>query len=63
MLFAFLGLVLALSFDPLANLLRLVPTDLVRAAPALLLVVILNLSVVEVAKYFLFERRINSVVR
>ncbi|OGZ07259.1 MAG: hypothetical protein A3D65_01870 [Candidatus Lloydbacteria bacterium RIFCSPHIGHO2_02_FULL_50_13] len=61
--FALTGLVLAISFDPLANLLRLVPVDFVKAAPVLLGVVITNIAVVELAKYFLFERRGRGVVR
>lgn len=60
-LFAIIGLLLALYFDPLQNLLRLVPTDLLRASPVLILAVVANLAVVEVAKYFLFERRLRSV--
>ncbi|MDO8521587.1 MAG: HAD-IC family P-type ATPase [bacterium] len=62
-IFALVGLIFALSFDPLANLLRLVPIDFVKAAPVLLGVVIANIAVVEVAKYFLFERRVRGVVR
>ena len=58
--FALTGLALALSFDPLANLLRLVPTDLGRAAPLLFASVCANIVVIEVAKYFLFERRVRA---
>ena len=61
--FALLGLLFALHFPPLAHLLRLVPIDITRALPALIFVVVANVAIVELTKYFFFERRAKGVLR
>ena len=61
--FALLGLLFALHLPPLAHLLRLVPIDITRALPALIFVVVANVAIVELTKYFFFERRAKGVLR
>jgi Ca2+-transporting ATPase len=55
--FALLGLWAALSFAPLRMLLSLEVVELSRSIPVFVVAILLNLLVVELLKYFLFERR------
>ncbi len=61
--FSVAGLILALKLDFLRSLLRLVEVDYFANLPLLCLAIGIDLLVVEIAKYFMFPRRVESVVR
>lgn len=58
--FGIAGLLAALYFTPLRELLRLAEIDIMKELPLLAFVVVLNIAAVEVVKFFLFPRRTRS---
>lgn len=58
--FGIAGLLAALYFTPLRELLRLAEIDIMKELPLLAFVVVLNIAAVEVVKFFLFPRRSRS---
>ncbi|OGZ05298.1 MAG: hypothetical protein A2942_02155 [Candidatus Lloydbacteria bacterium RIFCSPLOWO2_01_FULL_50_20] len=62
-LFALTGLLAALFVAPVRDLLHLVPIDHPYQWFLVGIAIVLNFTVVETAKYFLFERRTDDVIR
>lgn len=58
--FGIAGLLAALYFTPLRELLRLAEINIMKELPLLAFVVMLNIVAVEVVKFFLFPRRARS---
>lgn len=61
--FGIFGLVLALQVDFFSTLLRLTDISITANAPILFSMILLNLCVVELVKYFSFERHREGMVR
>lgn len=61
LLFAFVGLLLALEFKPISEILRLVRIDLGREAFLLIGLVFFNFVIIETIKYLTFPQRSNRV--